>query len=356
MSDEEEEPSEIVVKASQDTGEEKIPINIGERRRKRKERFSLKLIELLQKYKSILLINIDNVGSLQMAQVRIANRGRAVFLMGKNTLIRRIIKTQVESDPRLNALLPHIRGNVGLVFTDADLVEVRDAIVSHQVPAAAKTGAIAPVDVWVPPGPTGMDPGQTSFFQALNIATKIMRGCIEIIAKVHLVHAGEKVSASHVALLTKLGIKPFFYGIKVIKVYDDGDVYSSAVMDFSDQLLLGKFFNSVRKLAAITMDIGYPNLAALPHHFTNAMKKIVAIALETDYMFTEAELYKDMIENPEKYGGGGGGGGGGGDAAAEDAKEAEEAAPAEEEEESSEGGLGGGGGLFGDSDDGDGDY
>jgi len=230
MSDEEEEPSEVVVKATADTGEEKIAIPVGERRKKRKERFQKRLIELLAKYKSILLINIDNVGSLQMAQVRIANRGRAVFLMGKNTLIRRIMKMQSDSDPRLNNLIPHIRGNVGLVFTDADLVEVRDAIVAHQVPAAAKTGAIAPVDVWVPPGPTGMDPGQTSFFQALNIATKIMRGCIEIIAKVHLVGVGEKVSASHVALLTKLGIKPFFYGIKVIKVYDDGDVYSSAVM------------------------------------------------------------------------------------------------------------------------------
>jgi len=333
---------------------------VGEKRRKRKARFALLFNSLISEYKSILIIHVDNVGSNQMAQVRMALRGQAIFLLGKNTLVRRLLRIAKEKEPKWANLIPHMRGNVGLVFTNSDLIEVRNAILTHKVPASAKTGAIAPVDVYVPPGPTGMDPGQTSFFQALNIATKIMRGCIEIISMVHLVPKGEKCSASHVALLTKLNIKPFFYGIRVLKVFEEGDVFSSDVLDFSDQLLIGKFCNACRKLAAITMDIGYPNLASLPHLFTNALKPLVAIALETDFLFEEAALYKDMIDNPDKYGGGGGGGGGGdgGDAAAADAggEAAAEAAPAEEDEPSSEGGVGGCGGMFGDSDDGDGDY
>merc|ERR1712233_204210 len=127
----------------------------------------------------------------------------------------------------------------------------------------------------------------------------------QISRKVHLVQAGEKVTASHVSLLTKLGIKPFFYGITVQKAYEDGDVFSADVLDFSDDLLLNKLFNSVRKIAALTMEIEYPNETSIPHMFTLALKKLVAIALETGWMFEEAEIYKDMIENPEKYGGGG---------------------------------------------------
>lgn len=327
----------------------------GQKRKKRKERYAVYLMALLARFKSVLLIGIDNVGSNQMAKVRMALRGRAVFLCGKKTQIRRILTNASAEQPRLKALIPHMVGNVAMVFTNCDLLNIRNEILQHKVPAAAKTGAVAPVDVWVPPGPTGMDPGQTSFFQALNIATKIMRGCIEIISKVHLIVKGEKVTASHVSLLTKLSIKPFFYGIKVLKVFEAGDVFSADVLDFGDDLLLNKFFNAVRKLAAVSMAIEMPNQASLPHMFTLALKKCVAIALETGWMFKEAELYKDMIENPEKYGGGGGGGGGdaAGGAAAEEAKEE---VKEEEEEESSEGGLGGGGGLFGDSDDGDGDY
>lgn len=41
------------------------------------------------------------------------------------------------------------------------------------VPAPAKMNAIAPLDVVVSAGPTGMEPSQTGFFQVLNIATKI---------------------------------------------------------------------------------------------------------------------------------------------------------------------------------------
>ena len=70
----------------------------------------------------------------------------------------------------------------------------------------------------VPAGSTGMDPSQTSFFQALGIATKINKGTIEIVADVHLIKAGEKVGASQATLLAKLGVRPFKYGLQLLKV------------------------------------------------------------------------------------------------------------------------------------------
>ena len=50
-----------------------------------------------------------------------------------------------------------------------------------QVQAPARAGALAPVDVFVEAGNTGLGPEKTSFFQALHIATKISRGTIEIL-------------------------------------------------------------------------------------------------------------------------------------------------------------------------------
>lgn len=78
-------------------------------------------------------------------------------------------------------LIPHIKGNVGFVFTKEDLNEVRELIRSNKVAAPAKAGAIAPIDVKIPPGNTGLGPEKTSFFQALAIPTKITRGTIEIL-------------------------------------------------------------------------------------------------------------------------------------------------------------------------------
>jgi len=85
------------------------------------------------------------------------------------------------------------------------------------VQAPAKAGAIAPVDVFVPPQNTGLGPEKTSFFQALSIATKISKGSIEILSDVHLVKKDEKVGFSEAALLQMLKIFPFSYGLKIIQ-------------------------------------------------------------------------------------------------------------------------------------------
>jgi len=262
-------------------------------KKKRKKHFyRLKLLSLFDKYHGILLVGVDNVGSNQMQQVRMALRGKAELLMGKNTLIRLIIREKAKQNPALAGLLPHIRGNVGFVFTNENLNTIRKTVLEFRVPAAAKSGAIAPVDVFVPPGPTGMDPGQTAFFQALNIATKIQRGSIEIIDTVHLIAKGDKVTSSAVALLNKLNIKPFTYGLTVSQCYDKGSVYDAAVLDLDEHALTMKLMGAVARIAAIGMEIGYPSTASVPFQCRNAFKKIAAIGIEAGYSFPMLEELK----------------------------------------------------------------
>lgn len=163
---------------------------------------------------------------------------------------------------------------------------------------------MAPIDVIVPPGPTGLDPGQTAFFQALNISTKIARGSIEIINPVTLIQAGEKVTSSHVALLSKLNINPFFYGIKVTHVYEGGSVYEASVLDLTKDDLYAKFFAGVRKIAALSLAIGYPTAASVPHILGGAFRKLLYVGAASGYEFKEAKQFMES-----------GGGSGGGDAA-----------------------------------------
>jgi len=335
-------------------GEEYDPLNPPKSKRKvRKEGLKAKLDKYLVEYKNILICTVDNVGSHQMQKVRMSLRGKAVVLMGKNTICRKAIREHTEENPTLDALLPFVRGNIGFIFTNDDLNLVRKIVLENKVPAAAKQGSMAPIDVFVPPGPTGLDPGQTAFFQALNISTKIARGSIEIINQVHLIKAGEKVSSSHVALLSKLNISPFFYGIKVSHVFEGGSVYEASVLDLTKEDLYTKFFAGVRKIAALSLAIGYPTIASVPHIVGGAFRKLLYIGAAAGYEFKEAKAFLE--------GGGGGGGGGGESKAAAPAKGGKEApkeaakggkkAPKEEpkEEEPVEEDDGGGmAGLFGD--------
>lgn len=300
----------------------------------RKHKYRERLIEYLNEYKNILLVRVDNVGSRQMQLVRIALRGEAVVLMGKNTVIRKVLRDESVKNPKLAQLLELIVGNVGFVFTNGDLGKIRETIQSNKVPAPARSGMIAPGDVFVPPGPTSLDPGQTSFFQALNIGTKINRGAIEILNEVHLVREGERVGSSSVALLSKLGIKPFFFGMVVETVYENGSLYAASILDLSDDDLLGAFFIGVGRLAAISMEIGTPNQATVPHSIAKALKKMIALSLVTDYTFDESALFKD----PEALAAAMAAAAGGDAAAAGDAAGGDAAAAAvvEEEEEEEE--------------------
>jgi len=294
----------------------------------RKNKYIVKLEENLDKYHSMLVINIDFVGSSQMQKLRISLRGRAAVLMGKNTIMRKIIRKRAETNPALEAILPLIKGNIGFVFCNEDLAGIRKEVIAERIPAGAKTGVLAPCDVIIPAGPTILDPGQTSFFQALNIGTKITKGSIEILTNVTLCQQGTKVTSSAVALLNKLNIKPFEYGIVVSHVYDNGSMYDAAVLDMTPEMLTNRFFIGVNHIAAIGLKVGYPTLASLPHSFCNAFKKLVAIALETDYMFEEAKIFKEMPDNPDAFKSAAPAAGGAAAAAA-----APEPEPEEEEEE-----------------------
>jgi large subunit ribosomal protein LP0 len=265
----------------------------------RKQTYFGKLIDLINKYNQILIVCADNVGSNHMQGIRKSLRGKAEILMGKNTMIRKAIKGQLEKNPGLENLQHWVRGNVGFVFTSQDLKDIRDLVANNKLCAPARVGAIAPCDVFLPAGNTALDPSQTNFMQALNIATRINKGTIEIINQVHLIKKGEKVGSSEATLLQKLDIKPFFYGLVPLKVYKDGSVFEPSVLDVTDDDIIQKFSFGVKQLAALSLQIHVPTIAAVPHYFASAYKNILAISLATDYTFERAEKIKKLLSDPE---------------------------------------------------------
>jgi len=293
-----------------------------------------KLKGLLETYKSIFVVTVDNVSSQQMHEIRISLRGEGVVLMGKNTMVRRALKGFIAdgSLPDVEKLLPFVKGNVGFVFTNEDLKKIREKILANRVAAPARPGAIAPIDVWVPAGNTGMEPGKTSFFQALGVPTKIARGTIEITSDLKIVEAGTKVGPSEATLLNMLNISPFTYGMGISQIYDDGQTFDATVLDIEESQLLKAFSTAITTIATISLAVGYPTLPSVIHSVVNAYKNVLSIALETDYEWEGLEDIKDRIANPDKYAGSAPAGGSGGAAPAAAAKE--EAKQEEEEEES----------------------
>merc|ERR1719478_722174 len=207
------------------------------------------------------------------------------MIFGKNTMIRRCIRNLCAdgSHPEWMEIVDVMKGNLGFMFTSGDLGELEEVVAEFVKPAAAKAGVIAPVSCTVPKGPTGLDPAQTSFFQALNIATKINKGSIEIINDTTVIKEGAKVGTSEAALLAKLGVKPFMYGLNIKYVYEGG-VFPVDVLKISDEVLMSTFMSGVGKCAALSLGAGYLSEPCIAHLVANAYKNVLAVSLEVGFL------------------------------------------------------------------------
>merc|ERR550514_2405445 len=153
----------------------------------------------------------------------------------------------------------------------------------------------------LPSGPTGMDPSQTSFFQALNIGTKIVKGQIELVSAFPILKVGEKVSPSAAVLMKKLAITPFEYGMEVSMIYQDGAVFPAAVLDIQDAVLITKFMAGLANMAAFSRKVGIPTEASLPHAFGNAFRNVAALVADIDFTFKEVEQVKLFLSDPAAF-------------------------------------------------------
>jgi len=307
--------------------------------RERKCEYFQKLRDLLDNHSSCFIVHADHVRSRQFQDIRIALRGKAVVCMGKNTLMRKCISEWLAENEGsgYGMVMEKIRGNVGLIFLKDSASECKDIVLKYTVPAPAKAGIEANCDVTVPAGPTGCDPSQTSYFQALNVPTKISKGQIEITSDIPLIKKGERVTPGAASLLQKLDIKPFTFGLVIKEVYDDGNMFSPDVLDYTEDMIADRFTVGIRNLAAVSLEIGYPTLASIPHSLTNAMKWCTAVIVgsESSYTFPKAEAALAFIADPSAFAAAN---------ATADAGAAEEKKEEEEEEEEEEAEVGG---LFG---------
>lgn len=190
-----------------------------------------------------------------------------------------------------------LKGNTGLIFSNGDLSEIKKILDSETREAPAKVGAIAPDDVWIFAGATGLDPKQTSFFQQLNIPTKIIKTQIEIVTDKKVIFKGMKIEQGHAALLDKLKIRPFNYKMHVKKVYDDGAIFSPEVLDITAEDIRNKFNSAIANLASISLASGYIVKPAVPHMLANAFKNLAAVTFDSDYTFKQADKMKEAAKN-----------------------------------------------------------
>merc|ERR1712083_476063 len=216
-------------------------------------------------------------------------------------------KDNWEFSTNIEKIITQLRGNINLIFTNGDLGDVKAVLDTEVRESPAKPGMMAPKDVNVPVGPTGLDPKQTGFFQTLQIQTKIVKGQIDIVAEKMVITKDTRVDSTQAALLDKLKIYPFEYKMKVTKILQNENIFDAAVLDLSSDIILKKFQRAVGFQTALALEIGIPTVSSAPHTLLNGFKNLVAVSAMSGYEFDQAAAFLSAAASAPAAGGGGGG-------------------------------------------------
>nr|UXY88096.1 60S acidic ribosomal protein P0 [Cryptomonas curvata] len=257
-----------------------------------KSQYYEKLNYLFSKYNRILLVDITNVGSSQIQKCRKALSSNSVMVIGKNTLIRKVLRQHIKNKENIELFSSFISGNVGLIFSETEPFLIREILKANKVPASAKPGQISQCDVIIPSGQTDLPPEGTCFFQALNIQTKIQKGQIEIISPINLLAKGQLIGNSESVLLQKLNITPFSYELKIKQIFDFNTVYDTSVLDIKPESILEIINSKIYEFGLISTSINYPTYNYLKNSIKKTVSSLCGLAKMLDYKFQNK-----MVEN-----------------------------------------------------------
>jgi len=161
--------------------------------------------------------------------------------------------------------------------------DIRKILKKNTIPALAKPGQISQSDVIVPAGQTDIPPEGTSFFQALNIPTKIQKGQIEILNPIYLLKKGQIIGNSEALLLQKLNIVPFSYELKIKQIFDFNYCYDVTVLDIEASYLTQKIIEKIREFLYISSCINYPYIKNLENAIKISKANLFVLAKVINY-------------------------------------------------------------------------
>ncbi len=196
------------------------------------------LKELINKYSVIGLVNIEKVPASALHDIRDNLRGDAVIRMYKKKLISKAFEDSDKEN--LMDLFERIKGISSLLFTDMNPIKLAQYMEEQAVKGFAKAGDIAPVEIEVKAGDTGLLPGPiiSELSQYLGVAPMTKDGTIHVRQDKITHKPGDVIEEKQAQLLSRLDIKPMTIKLDFYCAWEDGSVLPDEVLHLNIEEIL----------------------------------------------------------------------------------------------------------------------
>ena len=249
------------------------------------------LAAVLERYDTVGIIDVEGIPSRQLQQMRADLHGTAELRMSRNTLIERALE---RVDEGLEALMPSVSGHVGLVGSNDNPFGLFQRLEASKTPAPISAGEVAPNDIVIEEGDTGMDPGPfVGELQTVGAAARIMEGSIKVTEDSVVARAGDVVSEDLAGVLDELGIEPKEVGLDLRAVVAEGVLFDAEDLDID----LAAYEADLKAAAArgrnLSINAAYPTARTVATLLAKASGEAKSVGLQAE--IESPDIVDDLV-------------------------------------------------------------
>ena len=253
------------------------------------------IVEFLESYSSIGVVDITGIPSKQLQDMRRELHGTAALRVSRNTLIERAL---AEVDDGLEDLAEHVEGQVGLIGTNDNPFGLYQQLEASKTPAPINAGEVTPNDIVIPEGDTGVDPGPfVGDLQTVGANARIDGGSIKVVEDSTVLSAGEEVSADLANVLAELGIEPKEVGLDLRGVFSEGVLFSPEELDIDVEEYVADLEAASSAARNLSLNAEYPTARTAPSMLAKAAGEAKSVGLSA--AVESPDLADDLVSKAD---------------------------------------------------------
>ncbi|ELZ94183.1 acidic ribosomal protein P0 [Haloferax mucosum ATCC BAA-1512] len=235
------------------------------------------LVEFIDSYESVGVVGVAGIPSRQLQAMRRELHGSAAVRMSRNTLVNRALD---EVNDGFEELKEYIAGQVALIGTNDNPFALYKELEASKTPAPINAGEVAPNDIVIPEGDTGVDPGPfVGELQQVGASARIMDGSIKVTEDSHVLSTGEEVSEELANVLAELGIEPKEVGLDLRGVFSEGVLFEPDELAIDVDEYRADIQSAVAAATNLSVNAVYPTAQTAPTLIAKATSEAKSVGL-----------------------------------------------------------------------------
>jgi large subunit ribosomal protein L10 len=249
---------------------------------------SRELLTLIEKYRTVAVVDASRLKTPLINQVRDLFRGEITFKYVKNSTL--LFSARTSNNGRLMEFVEkQAHGTILLVLSNKDPYNIQQDFIKNYVELPAKAGDVLDSDLVVNAGNTGLAPGPIiSELNAVGIPTRIESGSVWITKDTVVAKRGDKISPNLASVLSKLNIKPIKNYLRIRAAFVDGVTIPGELLQTPLEEIVRQLVDAFRTSSSLSIALKYLTRESVAPLMVEANSVALALACAVSFPTSEA--------------------------------------------------------------------